>query len=181
MPTGAMPNTCTCLREARRAAGYQNFGQAGLAMHRSQEVIGRHERGDVPLQANDAIEYAEAYGHPEILMAYCGECEIRRALFGKQSQRAYDLPLVALRVSNRLRSAARYADTLAEILDDGNIDSKESGRLEDTLCMLQSIEEVWRELVTACMVAGIKDTKKDRTAGTDSVGAIIKSTHHSKP
>lgn len=72
MATGGMPNTCMCLREARIAAGYQNVSQAGAAVHRSKESVGRHERGDVMMQAADVIEYAEAYDCPEILMAYCG-------------------------------------------------------------------------------------------------------------
>lgn len=180
MPTGTMPNTRMCLREARRAAGYQNFGQAGLATHRSQEVIGRHERGDVPLQMVDAIDYASVYGHPEILMAYCGECQIREALFGKCECQNSSLPLTALRVSNRLRKAAAHADRLAEILDDGEVDSTEIPDLQETLDFLQDVNGVWRDLLTACMERGYAGTKKDRSAGTESVGAIIKSAHHSK-
>ena len=180
MPNGTMPYTCMCLREARRAAGYQNFGQAGLATHRSQEVIGRHERGDVPLQITDVIEYADAYGHPEILMAFCGECKIREALFGKCENKKPGLPTSVIRVSNRLRNAGPYADRLTEILDDGEIDKTELTDFHSALDFLQSVEEVWRELVTACMSAGIISTKKDRSAGTESVLATIESAHHSK-
>ena len=180
MPTGTMPNTCMCLREARRAAGYQNFGQAGLATHRSQEVIGRHERGDVALQMADAIEYAEAYRSPEILMAFCGECQIRKELFGIREQRADGLPLTALRVSNRLRKAAAHADRLAEILDDGEVDSTEIPDLQETLDFLQDINGVWRDLLTACMSQGIAGTKKDRPAGTGAITPANKSAHHSK-
>lgn len=180
MPTGTMPNTCMCLREARRAAGYQNFGQAGLATHRSQEVIGRHERGDVALQMADVIDYAEVYGSPEILMAFCGECQIRKELFGTSEQRADSLPLTALRVSNRLRKAALHADRLAEILDDGEVDSTEIPGLQETLDFLQDINGVWRDLLTACMTQGIAGTKKDRPAGTGTISAANKSAHHSK-
>lgn len=181
MPTSTMPNTCMCLREARRAAGYQNFGQAGLATHRSQEVIGRHERGDVPLQMTDAIAYARAYHHPEILMAYCGECEIRKELFGECERKKGGLPVTAIRISNRLRQAAHYADLLAQILDDGEVEKSEIDGLQSTMVYLQSIEEVWRELVTDCMALGIAETKKDRPAGPGTVCATSQvNAHHSK-
>ena len=180
MPTGATPNTCICLREARRAAGFQNFGQAGAATHRSQEVIGRHERGDVALQMADVIEYAEVYRSPEILMVYCGECQIRQELFGIQEPRTDNLPLTALRVSNRLRKAAEHADRLAEILDDGEVDGAEIVDLQATLDFLQDINGVWRDLLTACMVQGYAGAKKDRPAGTGTVTSANKSAHHSK-
>lgn len=180
MPTGTMPNTCMCLREARRAAGFQNFGQAGVATHRSQEVIGRHERGDVALQMADVIEYAEAYDSPEILMAFCGECMIRQELFGIQEPRKDDLPLTALRVSNRLRKAAAHADRLAEILDDGQVDSTEIIDLQETLDFLQDMNGVWRDLLTACMSHRIAGTQKSRPAGTGTANATFKSAHHSK-
>lgn len=178
MPGGNMPNTCTCLREARRAKGFQNFGQAGVATHRSPEVIGRHERGDVPLQMADAIDYAEAYDSPEILMAYCGECAIRHELFGEQEQHFDNLPMTAFRVSNRLRKAAAHADRLAEILDDGKVDSSEIPDLQITLDFLLDIECVWRDLMAACMSNGIVGIKKDRPAGTGTVRASLNA-HHS--
>ena len=189
MPTGTMPNTCMCLREARRAAGYQNFGQAGLATHRSQEVIGRHERGDVALQMTDVIEYAEAYESPVILMAYCGECPIRRELFGIQETHTANISLTALRVSNRLRKAAAHADRLAEILDDGTVDSAEIADLQITLDFLKDINGVWRDLLTACMSEGYirhrislqtRAIKNDRPAGTGTVSATSQNAHHSK-
>lgn len=174
-----MPNTCTCLREARKAKGYQNFGQAGLATHRSPEAIGRHERGDVPLQMADVIEYAAAYDSPEILMVYCGECEIRRELFGQCQQHFDSLPMAALRVSNRLRKAAAHADRLAEIMDDGRVDNTEVGDLQTTLDFLLDIDGVWRDLMRACMAGGIVHAKKDRPAGTGTACTSV-SAHHSK-
>lgn len=200
MPTGTMPNTCMCLREARRAAGFQNFGQAGLATHRSQEVIGRHERGDVALQMADVIEYAEVYRSPEILMAFCGECQIRQELFGKSEQHVDSLPLTVLRVSNRLRKAADHANKLAEIMDDGKVDGGEISGFQETLDFLLDVNGVWRDLLTACMAEGIAYrshglqeetgtpraagtrgyTKKAAPAGTGTATATIKSAHHSK-
>ena len=180
MSIGGTPNTCMCLREARRAAGYQNLAQAGIATHRSQEAIGRHERGDVTMQMADVIEYAEAYKSPAILMAFCGECKIRQVLFGYQEQQCEGLPLTALRVSNRLRKAAYHADRLAEILDDGQVDGSEIGDLQETLDFLLDINGVWRDLLTACMVQGYAGIKKDRPAGTGAITSAIKSAHHSK-
>lgn len=172
MPIGTMPNTCTCLREARRAKGFQNFGQAGIATNHSPEVIGRHERGEVALQMEDAIQYAEVYESPAILMAYCGECAIRHELFGKEDHHYEALPVTAIRVSNRLRNAERHADLLADIMDDGEVDSSEVGDLQTTLDFLKDIESVWRDLVTACMVNGLVGIKKDRPAGTGTVGGL---------
>lgn len=178
MPIGSMPNTCTCLREARRAKGYQNFGQAGIATHRSPEAVGRHERGDVPLQMADAIEYADAYESPEILMAYCGECAIRKELFGEQEKRADSLPQIVIRVSNRLKMAGEHAETLTRIMDDGKVETEERNDLLSTLDFLQEIETTWRDLMTACMSIGLVRTKKDRPAGTGTARASLNA-HHS--
>lgn len=179
MPTGAMPNTCTCLREARRAAGFQNFGQAGMATHHSPEVIGRHERGEVPLQMNDAIEYANAYGNPAILMSYCGECAIRRELYGDSDLTFVTLPMTTIRVSNRLRKASQYVDMLNEIIDDGSVAADEREGLQAVIDYLQEIETTSRQLMTACMQNGIWSNKKDRPAGS---GTILSpgSAHHSE-
>ena len=181
MPTGEMPNTCTCLREARRAAGYQTLGQAGLATHRSQEVIGRHERGDVALQMTDAIDYAEAYDNPIILLSYCDECQIRQELFGRREPLAGSFPLTAIRMSNRLKKAAAYADRLAEIIDNGRIDPAEINDFQETLDFLLDVNGVWRDLLAVCLNQGFAGTKKDRPAGTGAIQATIKSAHHSKP
>ena len=87
------------------------------------------------------------------------------------------LPVTAIRVSNRLRSAAKYAETLAEILDDGKVEGAEIRDLEETMDYLKSISAVWRELFSACMELGILNTKKAVSAGTETVGGKI--TRHS--
>lgn len=144
-----------CLRESRRAAGYSNYGQAGMATNRSPEVVGRHERGDVEIHMDDAIDYAEVYGRPEILMTYCGQCLIRERLFGKDHQENPGLMLSAIRLSNRLRFASKHAERLEQILDDGRIDREDEGVLNETLDFLKGIETVWRELLLGCMKKGI--------------------------
>lgn len=161
MPGSAVSRLGTCLREARKAAGFANYGQAGIATHRSPEVVGRHERGDVQVQMDDAIQYAEAYNHPEILMSYCEQCAIREKLFGQCECSADNLPLTAVRLSNRLRGARGKAEQLETILDDGRIDLEDVPVLMDTLDYLKSVEHVWRELLTNCFANGIVGIKND--------------------
>lgn len=179
MSNGSMPTTCKWLREARRAKGYQNVGQAGLATHRSPEAVGRHERGDVPLQMADVIEYAQAYDSPTLLMAFCSECAIRQELFGAREQHFDSLPVTVIRMANRLRRAAAHADQLALIMDDGRVDTGEIPQLQVTLDFLQEMECVWRDLVTACMRSGIRAKKIDRPAGPGTV-CTSANAHHSK-
>lgn len=154
-----------CLRNARRAAGYSNYGQAGLAVNRSPEVVGRHERGDVDVQMDDAIDYAEAYGHPEILMTYCDECAVRHRLFGDDEVVGMGLPLTVIRLSNRLRAANVHADRIEQILDDGRVDQSDKNVLDDTLGFLKDIETVWRELLFCCMQDGLVEIKKPNRLG----------------
>lgn len=159
-----------CLRKARKDSGFLSYGQAGLATHRSPEVVGRHERGEIRMQSTDAIEYAEAYGHPEILMAYCEQCEIHDALYGKPDAWFDNIPLSALRLSNRLKSAKEHADRLMSILDDGKIAPVEAGELRETIDYLLSIGAASRALYRQCLTDGIVGIKKDRPAGTGTVG-----------
>ena len=165
MSGSAISELGKCLRESRRAAGYSNYGQAGLATNRSPEVVGRHERGDVTVQMVDAIEYADAYGHPEIMMTYCDQCAIRNRLFGGERHTGFGLPLTVIRLSNRLRSADQHADRLEQILDDGRIDQEDEEALTETLDFLKEIESVWRELLSSCMKAGFVDMKKPPCRG----------------
>ena len=69
---------------------------------------------------------------------------------------------------------------LAEILDDGEVDSTEIVDLQETLDFLQDINGVWRDLLTACMSHRIAGTQKSRPAGTGTANATFKSAHHSK-
>lgn len=155
MSASALSKLGTCLREARKAAGFSNYGQAGMATHRSPEVVGRHERGDIQVQMEDAIEYAEAYDRPEILMAFCDQCSVREKLFGSCDCIKGDLPLTAIRLSNRLRTAENYAKQLEGILDDGQIDTADLPILLQTLDYLKGVETIWRELLATCMSSGL--------------------------
>jgi len=168
MSASAISKLGTCLREARKAAGFSNYGQAGVATHRSPEVVGRHERGDIQVQMEDAIEYAEAYDRPEILMAFCDQCTVRERLFGACDCRIGNLPLTAIRLSNRLRTAERHAEQLEGILDDGRIDTTDLPILLQTLDYLKGVETIWRELLTICMSHGLVSMKKAAPPGKGS-------------
>ena len=55
------------LREARMRAGFVSRGTAATVVPYSPETIGRHERGDVEMEPEDALVYAERYQSPDIL------------------------------------------------------------------------------------------------------------------
>ena len=55
------------LREARMRAGFVSRGTASTVVPYSPETIGRHERGDVEMEPEDALVYAECYQSPDIL------------------------------------------------------------------------------------------------------------------
>ena len=170
MSASAISKLGTCLREARKAAGFTNYGQAGVATHRSPEVVGRHERGDTQVQMEDAIEYAEAYDRPEILMAFCDQCSVREKLFGSCNCFQNSLPLTAIRLSNRLRNAERHAERLEIMLDDGKIDSTDLPTLLQILSFLKEVDDIWRELLANCMSSGLVGMKNTASPGTGSGG-----------
>ena len=160
-------NIGKCLRDARRAAGYDTTGQAAVKVCRSTETVGRHERGDVPLSPEDAIQYAKAYCRPDILVRYCDGCPIHRALYGDKPLRERSLPLGAMRIANRLRKSAGYAEKLEAILDDGMVDDEEKPELLEVFAFLQEVGEAGREMLAASMSLGIvEDTKEAEPAGT---------------
>ena len=48
-------------------AGFVSRGTASTVVPYSPETIGRHERGDVEMEPEDALVYAECYQSPDIL------------------------------------------------------------------------------------------------------------------
>ncbi|MDD3334132.1 MAG: helix-turn-helix transcriptional regulator [Eubacteriales bacterium] len=168
-----------CLREARKAAGYCNAGQAAIQVSLSPETVGRHERGTAKLLPEDAIHYASIYGRPDILIRYCDDCPVHEALYGNTRIRDRDLPWNAMRISSRLRKSAYYAERLEAILDDGVIDDDELPELEDILSFLQDLDIARREMLAVSMSLGIiHDTKKAAPTG---MGATERAkTTHSK-
>ena len=59
MSTAAIKKPPAYLREARVRAGYVSRGTASTAVPFSPETIGRHERGDVDVEPEDIVTYAE--------------------------------------------------------------------------------------------------------------------------
>ena len=55
MPVTGVKKPPAYLREARSRAGYANRVAASMAVPFSPETIGRHERGDVEMEPEDAI------------------------------------------------------------------------------------------------------------------------------
>lgn len=164
-----------CLREARRSAGNESIIAAARKTKRSPEAVGRHERGEVNLHPQDVIQYAEAYGSPDLLIRYCGECPIYRTL-NANSPMDRDLPWGALKLSTRLNRAASFAMLLEQIADDGKIDNHELPEFKSVVAFLQEINEASRDLFLYAMSAGIiipESMKKDRSAVTDAVRGSI--------
>lgn len=156
-----------CLREARKAAGYDNTGQAAVKVSRSPETVGRHERGDIPLSTEDAIQYAQAYGRPDIMLRFCDDCRIHKALYGEGRMCERDLPWCAMRTAARFRRCAAYGERLEAILDDGIVDSSELPELVEVFSFWQELGRAGREMLAACMSQGIlKNAKEAAPAGT---------------
>lgn len=130
----------TYLKAARLEAGYANRGTAASAVPYSPEVIGRHERGEVEVGPRAATIYAENYGRQDILYRYCADCPVGRATGKQVTER--DLPFATLRLTQRLRRAAReIAETLEAIADDGVVDSKERPVFDASLAHLKELGE----------------------------------------
>lgn len=166
MPDSGVNIIGMCLREARKAAGYDNAGQAAVKVSRSPETVGRHERGDIPLSAEDAIQYATAYDRPDILIHYCDDCAVHLALYGDSHICERSLPLGAMRIATRLRRSAKYAEQLEAILDDGIVNEAELPELMEIFSFLREVGQAGRELLAASMSSGIlKDTKKAAPTG----------------
>lgn len=167
MPDSSQNTIGMCLREARKAAGYDNTGQAAVRVARSPETVGRHERGDIPLSTEDAIQYAAAYGRPDILIRYCDSCAVHQAIYGDTPLCERSLPWGAMRIASRLRRSAMYADRLESILDDGIVNADEVADLLEVFSFLREIGHAGKELLAASMSLGIvRDAKKAAPAGT---------------
>jgi len=155
-----------CLREARKAAGYDNAGQAAAKVNRSPETVGRHERGDIPLSTEDAIQYAEAYGRPDIMIRYCDDCRIHQALCGARRIHPDDLASSALKILAKLRKSPILEARISEIFEDGIVRKDEIPALENYCSMLMEFAVTGNEFIAACMVNGIlKDAKKAAPTG----------------
>ncbi len=166
MSQTAKMNAPTYLREERLRAGYANRETAATVVPYSPEVIGRHERGDVELSPQDALLYAKAYRRYDIIMKYCADCPVGRTLGRTATVR--DLPIATLRLTQRLRSAAKeIADTLETIADDGIVDDAERPRFNTSLDKLKELGDTISEIILYAAAQGIKKAGHHATCEGD--------------
>lgn len=133
------------LREARIAAGYVSRGTASTAVPFSPETIGRHERGDVDMEPQDAITYAECYQRPEVLIHYCANCPIGIKMGRKTKE--LELPHATLRIRRLIADGQEVADRLEEIAFDGIIDDSERTEFTAALQFLRQLEQSIMDII----------------------------------
>ena len=120
-------------------------GTASTVVPYSPETIGRHERGDVEMEPEDALVYAECYQSPDILPRYCATCPVGRAI----GRTATDRPLAhaTLRVRRLIEDGQDVADRLEEIAFDGVIDASERTDFMEALDFLRKLEESINDII----------------------------------
>ena len=119
----------------------------------SKEAIGRHERGEVEIEPEDAIVYADSYRDPSILMRYCASCPVGKRIGRTATDR--QLPLATLRVRRLIDDAQDVADRLEEIAFDGVIDEAERDDFRKALEFLQQLEASISDII----LIGLEDKK----------------------
>ena len=145
MPNTAIKKPPAYLREARVRAGYVSRGMASTAVPFSPETIGRHERGDVELEPEDAVVYADCYQSPDILPRYCATCPVGRRMGRKTND--LPLPYATLRISRLIQDGQDVADRLEQIAFDGVIDAAEREDFARVLAFLQQLEESINDII----------------------------------
>jgi hypothetical protein len=155
MSNAAQKAAPTYLKEARLAAGYANRGTASTEVPYSPEVIGRHERGEVHVAPEDMIVYAKCYNRQDILFRYCAECAVGRATGKLVKER--DLPLATLRLTRRLRWAAKeIADDLERIADDGVLNDADRPQFGRSLTALEELSATIADYLLYAAAQGIR-------------------------
>ena len=145
----------TYLKSARMEAGFPSRDTAAAIVPFSPETIGRHERGEVAITPDDALVYAKCYDRDDIAIRYCADCPIGQATGRKATER--DLPFTTLRLTQRLRKAAKeIADTLEAIADDGIVDESERPAFDMSLASLHELSESITDIVLYAASHGIK-------------------------
>jgi len=120
-------------------AGFISRGTASTAVPFSPETIGLHERGDVELEPEDIVLYAECYGSPDILPRYCAGCPVGQRMGKRATDR--QLPHATLRIRRLMAEGQAVADRLEEIAFDGVIDPTERDDFAEALAFLRTLEE----------------------------------------
>lgn len=126
-------------------AGYVSRGTATTAVPFSPETIGRHERGDVELEPEDAVTYAECYKSPDILHRYCATCPVGQRIGRTVTDRP--LPHATLRIRRLIVDAQSVAERLEQIAFDGVIDDTEKADFEKALSFLRQLEEGINDII----------------------------------
>lgn len=142
------------LRKARLKAGCANRGAATLKVHYSPETIGRHERGEVQIEPEDAVQYADGYQSPDILLHYCSDCPVGQRTGKRATVRS--LPFATLRVCHMIDNAQFVADKLEKIAFDGEISEKEFEDFKKALGFLQKLNETITDMTLIGMSLGIQ-------------------------
>lgn len=133
------------LREARQEAGYVSRSIAAMSVPFSAETIGRHERGDVEMEPEDIVIYADCYNAPDLLYRYCASCPVGCRIGRTATDRP--LPLATLRVRRLMVEGQAVADRLEEIAFDGVIDQSEQEAFQEILTFLRKLEESISDII----------------------------------
>lgn len=133
------------LREARVGAGFVSRGTASTAVPFSPETIGRHERGEVEMEPQDAVTYAEHYRNPGIMYRYCAECPVGARIGRTATDRP--LPFATLRIRRLIEDAQEVAGRLEQIAFDGVIDASEKQDFAEALAFLRQLEEGINDII----------------------------------
>lgn len=157
MPTKVDRVPLDYLKEARIQAGYVSRDIASMTVPFSPETIGRHERGDIHLDPDDAVLYARCYKNPGILLRYCSSCPVGKMVGCKVKE--IELPHASLRINKLIRDAQEVAKSLEEIAFDGVIDESERADFEDALRFLEELESCIKDVI----LIGFEHKKSSRS------------------
>ena len=163
----AMRTPPTYLKTARLEAGYANRDIAAMDVPFSPEQIGRHERGEIPLTPLDVLAYAKHYQRDDIAFRYCANCPV--GLVTGRTATDSDLPHATMRLTQRLRRAAKdIADTLEAVADDGIVDETERPVFDTALTSLHELGETITDIFLCAAARGIKREAVPATPGNGS-------------
>lgn len=109
----------------------------------------------MPLTPDDVLVYAEYYHREDIAIRYCADCPIGRVTGKTATDR--DLPFATLRLTQRLRRAAKdITDTLENIADDGIVDDDERPLFNSSLAALKELGDTITDIILYAAAQGIK-------------------------
>lgn len=157
------------IREARIKAGHRSTAVAAMALHMSQEVVGRIERGETKVTPDDILSLAAAYGDESIVVHYCNnECPVGRAMTGDVQHMPF--AQAALRIKNVIGEAVHCLDIISHISEDGKVSAWEQPDFLSAMLFLNNVFfDRYRDLLFVTVKDGylkIADIKKAAPAPT---------------